>query len=292
MQPTNAHPKNMIVFTHPGMPQATTEARQIMQFLAERGVETVLCTSRSDECIREQVAHDHVDAVIALGGDGTALRAAHMSAPHSVPVLGINLGHFGFLMETRREAWREMLPRLLDGSYRVEDRMMLQVTHQRGEQQLGQWLVLNEVVVCRGQFVRPIRLNASVDGYSLTNYVADGLIAATATGSTAYALAVGGPIMPPELRNILIIPVAPHLSVDRAIILSEGARVSITVHTSHEAVLSADGMAPESVAEGDQVNVEASAHTARFIRFHGPGYFYRNLTNYMEQNPTAGDHND
>jgi NAD+ kinase len=144
------------------------------------------------------------------------------------------------------------------------------------------------VVVCRGQIVRPITLQAYVDGYVLSTYVADGLIAATPTGSTAYALAAGGPILPPELRNILIVPVAPHLSVDRAIILSEGAAVTIEVHTNHEAVLSADGGAAITMLDGDEIHVEASAHSACFIRFQDPGYFYRNLTHFMEQNPTAG----
>jgi NAD+ kinase len=131
-------------------------------------------------------------------------------------------------------------------------------------------------------------LQASVDGYILSQYVADGLIAATATGSTAYALAVGGPIMPPELRNILIVPVAPHLSLDRAIILQEGAGVSITVESSHQAVLSVDGHAPIAVENGDVVHVSASPHSVRFIRFSDPGYFYYNLSKYMEQNPITG----
>ncbi len=121
---------------------------------------------------------------------------------------------------------------------------MLNARYMRSGELLGQWEVLNEVVVCRGMFVRPVTLWARVDGYLLATYVADGLIAATPTGSTAYALAAGGPILPPELRNILIVPVAPHLSVDRAIILAEGACVTITVRTSHEAVFSVDGQPP------------------------------------------------
>jgi NAD+ kinase len=122
--------------------------------------------------------------------------------------------------------------------------MMLHASHIREGKILDSWAVVNEVVVCRGQFVRPIQVKAEVDGYMLHSFVADGLIASTPTGSTAYALAAGGPILPPELRNILIIPVAPHLSIDRAIILSEGASVTMTVHTVHEAVMSVDGREP------------------------------------------------
>jgi NAD+ kinase len=127
-----------------------------------------------------------------------------------------------------------------------------------------------------------------VDGYLMATYIADGLIASTATGSTAYALAVGGPILPPELRNIMIIPVAPHLSVNRAIILAEGVSVSITVNTTHQAVVSIDGQAPIPMLDGDRVLVTANDHTFNFVRFQDPGYFYRNLTAHMEHNPSTG----
>ncbi len=288
MRPSTYHPTNIGVYTLPGNPEAEDVAHKMMQFLEEKEVRTFLCTSRTDECLRRQLDEGTVDLMIALGGDGTMLRAGRMSAPHGIPVLGINLGHFGFLTEIERGEWPNMLPRLLEGRFRLEDRMMLRATHKRRGLALSEWEVLNEIVVCRGQFVRPIRVRASVDGYQVAGYVADGLIAATATGSSGYALAVGGPIMPPELRNILIIPIAPHLSVDRGIIFPEGARVTITAFTNHEAVLSADGQSTETVLDGDEIDVEASSHTASFIRFQDPSYFYRNLTQHMEQNPVAG----
>jgi NAD+ kinase len=124
----------------------------------------------------------------------------------------------------------------------------------------------------------------------LTTYIADGLIAATPTGSSAYALAAGGPILPPELRNILIIPVAPHLSVDRAIILAEGARVDIHVNTVHEAVFSVDGQDSVVMLDDDEIHVEAGSHATRLVRLQDPDYFYRNITTYMGQNPTAGSY--
>jgi NAD+ kinase len=122
-----------------------------------------------------------------------------------------------------------------------------------------------------------------VDGRHLTSYVADGLIAATATGSTAYALAAGGPILPPELRNILLVPIAPHLSVDRAVVLAEGSYVSITIK-SENTVLSVDGQPPTPLMEDDRVDVRAAEVTAQFVRFGDPGYFYRNLTAHMNEN--------
>jgi NAD+ kinase len=128
-------------------------------------------------------------------------------------------------------------------------------------------------------------VEASIEGATIASYVADGLIAATATGSTAYALAAGGPILPPELRNILLMPVAPHLSVDRAVVLSEGASVCIRVQTKHEAVVSVDGHEPLHLASGDCVHIRAHDKTLHMVRFQDPGYFYQNLTAYMEQNP-------
>jgi len=167
--------------------------------------------------------------------------------------------------------------------------MMLSTAQYRNGEKLGEWDVVNEAVVSRGSYVRPVHLVASVDGSLLTTYVADGLIASTPTGSTAYALAVGGPILPPELRTILLVPIAPHLSIDRAILLAEGTSVSIVVHTTHQAVLSIDGQAPIELADGDCVQVNSSQHTLKFIRYQDPGYFYRNLTPHMNQNPSTGN---
>jgi NAD+ kinase len=192
-------------------------------------------------------------------------------------------------MEIRQNQWQEMIPRLFQGEYWLERRMMLCAEQYRGGQILGKWELLNEVVVGRGKIVRPVQLETYVDGRFLTTYVADALIAATPTGSTAYALAAGGPILPPELRNILLVAVAPHLSIDRAIVLAEGSSVSIIVHTAHQAVLSGDGQPPIDLEDGDQVNVRASNHTALFVRFQDPGYFYRNLTPHMSQNPMTGN---
>jgi NAD+ kinase len=187
------------------------------------------------------------------------------------------------MIQIEREEWREYFDKLFNGEAWVENRMMLRAEHIRAGESLGSSNALNEVVVARGQNVRPVRLTAFVDGRRLTSYVADGLIAATATGSTAYALAAGGPILPPELRNILLVPIAPHLSVDRAVVLSEGSSVSIVVN-SENSVLSVDGQPPTQLMEDDHVNVTVAEVTAQFVRFGDPGYFYRNLTAHMNEN--------
>ncbi len=269
------------------MPEAIAESRLIGAFLAEHGVRTHE-SSLYDDVLRRRLQQRGFDLLIVVGGDGTMLRAARLCAPVDVPILGINLGRLGFLMEVRRDEWRERLPLLLKGEYWLENRMMVHAEHWHGDHQLGGWDVVNEAVVSRGEIVRPVHLTACVDDSFLTTYVADGLIAATPTGSTGYALAVGGPILPPQLRNILIIPVAPHLSVDRAVVLAEGSSVSITVHTKHQAVLSIDGQAPIPMADGDVVRISAGEHTLHFVHFQDPGYFYRNLTSHMNQNPSSG----
>lgn len=278
--------KRIAIVSHPQVAGAEAEAAAIALYLSEKGVETE-CGFLYDETIYARVKAGEFDLLIALGGDGTLLRAGHLCGPVGVPVLGINLGRFGFLMEIQQSQWQDFIPTLLSGDYWLEKRMMLQAEQWRAGEKLGSWDVLNEVVVSRGQFIRPVHLTARVDGRFLTTYVADALIAATPTGSTAYALAAGGPILPPELRNILLVPVAPHLSLDRAIVLAEGSSVSITVESDYVAVFSVDGQTPIELTDNDRVDVSAGKYTVQFIRFQDPGYFYRNLTPHMSRNPAT-----
>lgn len=278
--------QSVVILANPTMPEAFEEARKVEQAWHEIStVKTTLATV-DDVQARERIAAGEFDLLIALGGDGTMLRVGHLAAPVGLPLLGINLGRFGFLMQLRKDEWKAAIPRLLKGEYKLEHRMMLFAELMHGDQVLDSFQVVNEVVVCRGQYVRPIRVFASVDGYNLASYVADGLIAATPTGSTGYALAVNGPILPPELRNILIIPVAPHLSMDHAVILPEGATVVFAPETDHQAVMSIDGHDPVVLKHDDRVRVSAGEHTLKFVVFEDPGYFYRNLSLYMEQNPS------
>ncbi|MFZ5911579.1 MAG: NAD(+)/NADH kinase [Chloroflexota bacterium] len=279
-------PQRFVVTSYPKIPAAVVESEAVAGYLKEKGLEAP-CGSLYDESLRKRVKAGEFDLLVAVGGDGTMLRAGHLCAPCNVPILGINLGRLGFLIQVQRSEWRDALERLFRGEAWIEKRMMLQAAHVRAGETLGAWHALNEAVVGRGQHLRPVKLTASADGHLLTSYIADGLIAATPTGSTAYALAAGGPILPPELRNILIVPIAPHLSVDRAVVLAEGSSVSITVH-SDNAVLSVDGAVPTGLAEDDRVDVRAAEYIARFVRFGDPGYFYRNLTAHMNQNPAIG----
>lgn len=275
-------PKRPVVTAYPRMPQAFAEAEAMAAYLKEKGIEAPH-GSLYDENLRKRVRAGEFDLLIMAGGDGSVLRAGNLCAASRVPILGVNLGKLGFLIQIERDEWREYFDKLLNGEAWIENRMMLHADYMRAGELVGNWDALNEVVVGRGQNLRPVRLSASVDGRHLTSYVADGLIASTATGSTAYALAAGGPILPPELRNILLVPIAPHLSVDRAVVLSEGSTVSIRVN-SENAVLSIDGQPSISLMEDDRIDVRAADVTTQFVRFGDPGYFYRNLTAHMNEN--------
>src|SRR5690349_17293577 len=275
-------PKQPVVAAYPRMSNTFAEAEAMSRYLKEKGLDAPF-GSLYDESLRKRVRRGEFDMLIVAGGDGSVLRAGNLCAASKVPILGVNLGKLGFLIQVEREDWREYFDKLLNGEAWIENRMMLHAEHIRSGELLGSWDALNEVVVGRGHNLRPIRLSASVDERHLTSYVADGLIAATATGSTAYALAAGGPILPPELRNILLVPIAPHLSVDRAVVLAEGSTVSMEV-IGENAVFSIDGQAPISLMSEDRVDVRAADVTAQFVRFGDPGYFYQNLTAHMNEN--------
>ncbi|MBT3320799.1 MAG: NAD(+)/NADH kinase [Anaerolineae bacterium] len=278
-------PTKIAVAIHPRFPKAFDEAQAIVDYLKEKGIDAPIGTL-NDEDLRKRVKEGEFDLLISVGGDGTMLRAGHLCAPCEVPILGINMGKLGFLIQVERSAWQGELEQLLAGNFWIEKRLMILAELFRAGEKQGAWHALNEVVVSRGQYLNPVHISASIDGLELATYVADGLLASTATGSTAYALAAGGPILPPELRNILIVPIAPHLSIDRAVVLSEGVAVNITIH-SENAVLSVDGQSPIGLDAGDRVDVYSAEYSAKFIRFEDLGYFYRNLRAHMNQNPST-----
>jgi len=261
---------------HPKIPQSQELAREVAAFLAERGCRTWIGSSWDQDAVKDRLSEQ--DILVTLGGDGTILRAARIAAPGGKPIIGINLGRVGFLAELSPDEWQEGLAKLLVGDYWLERRMMLRSEHWQGNRLQSTNLALNEVVVARGRLARVVRIGAHADGAELSEYLADGLIAATPTGSTAYAFAAGGPIMPPTLRNILLVPIAPMSGLARPVVLSEGAEVWLTVDTDHEAILSVDGQWEESLASGDRVCVQTSHHAALFARVRPQAYFYESLS--------------
>lgn len=282
-----APPQRVAIASHPQMPEAQALGREIVGYLQAKGI-LAAGGPLYDEELRARVRQNEFDLLVALGGDGTMLRAGHLCAPVGVPILGINLGRFGFLIEIGPDQWQAALERVLRGDCWLERRMMLRAEHLHAGQIVRDWEVLNECVIGRGEMMRPVELVAEIDGRYLTTYFADALIVATATGSTAYALAAGGPILPPELRNILIIPVAAHLTIERAFVLDEDSRVRVTVHTDHEATLSADGQVPVRLESGDQVQVRAGDYTVLFVRIGDRGYFYPHIASRMTGGSAPG----
>jgi NAD+ kinase len=271
------------VLAHPLRPATAPLAEIIAESFVEQGIQTWVRTGQ--EASRIETVPDGTDMVIAIGGDGAMLRAARISAPYGVPVLGVNEGRLGFLTEVRSpRRWSDALDHLLKGDYWIETRMMLDYTAYRGDQPLCSGQALNDVVVGRGAVATTVWLETYIDRGWATTYSADALIIATATGSTAYALAVGGPILPPELRNILVIPVAPHLSMDRPIVVSEGAVIDVFVspETRAQLSLSVDGVMATTLRVGDRVTVQASEHVSQFVRVRPRNYFYRSLLDRLE----------
>lgn len=214
------------------------------------------------------------DLVICLGGDGTVLRCARLLTGSSALILGVNLGRLGFLTELDGPEARERLPEVLSGAGRIEERTMVRADlEMTGEH----FHALNEVVVGRATLSRAIQLAVDVGGVRIADYRSDGVIVATATGSTAYALSVGGPILPPESRDLIIVPVAPHLAAQHAVVLPGTETVRITLEPGQHAVLSLDGQLDIDLNEGDAITVSASEHRARFLRLKERSDFYARM---------------
>jgi len=200
---------------HPKKPESVKLSADMESFLRARGYDVWVGSAWDEPVALAHVAA--LDVLVTLGGDGTMLRAARVGSRHRVPIVGVKLGKVSFLAEVQPDTWREPLEQMLAGNYWLEERMLLDVRVDRGGQPPvnHSYLALNDVVISRGGLARMVTVETWVDEGFLTTYRADGVIVATPTGSTGYALAAGGPILPPELKNILLLPICPHLSLDR-----------------------------------------------------------------------------
>ena len=218
--------------------------------------------------------------IVVVGGDGTILRTVRVIAPFGVPIVGVNVGRVGFITELEADETVEKLPMYLDGELRVEERMMLEASVTSDSEPKPRITVnaLNEVVVARGSVARLHDIHTSVDGVPLTSYRADAVIVSTATGSTGYALSSGGPILYPEARVVLVLPVAAHTGLRDSLILPEESVIELRASDSHEVILSADGFLDTVLETQDKVTVKRSRYVARFLRSQPPGRFYSTLT--------------
>jgi len=277
-------PKNILLMPNAAVQKASVLAERISACLKTHAVEHSIFYYDYEHPTQVPQIEGH-DLVIVIGGDGTLLRAGHLCAPLDVPLLGVQAGRLGFLTELTTQDIESNLSRLISADYRLENRMMLQAEFLENGNVKQRWDVINEALISRGRDARPIEVRVDLNEGYMMSYIADGLIMATATGSTAYALAAGGPILPPELRNMLVLPIAPHLSLDRAVVLAEGAVVNLRAISDFEVVLSIDGTTPLSINPENSVRITANKKSLRMVRFGEPNYFYRDLAGLLQRNP-------
>jgi NAD+ kinase len=215
--------------------------------------------------------------LVTLGGDGTFLAGARIAAPRSIPILGVNLGRLGFLTEVEAEQLEDGLTRFLDGKYRIEERTILQVTLSRGMKTLARAIGLNEVVVDHSGDARMLRVEIDVGGQAVGVIDADGVMVATATGSTAYALASGGPILEPTLRDLVLVPMNPFALTVRPIVFPPGQNITLLVTRGPGEMRIDGGRRGRAVETGDTIKCGSHPRRLKVVRFSPPEEFYRRL---------------
>ena len=208
---------------------------------------------------------DGLDVACVFGGDGTMLHAARALAPHGVPLLGVNIGHLGFLTIATTKEFDAAFGDVAAGRYEVEERAMLEARLVRAGRDVVTALALNDVVVARGAQVRSIHIAVTVDGDPLIVYWSDGVMTATATGSTAYGFSVGGPLILPTSRAITLVPIAPHLSFANAFVFEPGQRISLELQ-DEPARLSIDGQVEHDLRAADRVEVRQPKTVTKLVR--------------------------
>jgi NAD+ kinase len=270
--------KKIGIIYHPLNKAALPLAKKVAEFLGPSGVSTWLGSAWENEKLRQQVPG--TDLILTIGGDGTILRTAQAVAPRPTPITGINLGKLGFMTELNADEVMAKLPALLAGEGWIDERAMLEaelIANDEEPKSARIFYALNDVVVARGEIARIIYVTASIDDESLATYQADGVIAATATGSTGYSLAAGGPILHPQANEYLLVPILPHLSLDYALVLPSTAVVKLKISTTHQATLSVDGHISLPLSSGATITVKHSLSKIRFLRIGTKNSFYSSL---------------
>jgi NAD+ kinase len=268
-------------------------AHELLEIAGRRVEATWLAPAWDEEAMRAELPD--TDLLLCVGGDGTVLRAARAVVPHQTLLLGVNMGRLGFLTEFDANEARDRLPEVLDGAGRVEQRAMLHAEIETpngggAPPDLAHHDALNDVVIGRATLGRTVQIAVSVDGTSLAEYRADGVIIATATGSTAYSLSVGGPVLPTESREILLTPLAPHFAPRNSIVLPPESVVEIEIAGGQEAALSIDGEPDLLLAVGERMRVAQGPHIARFLRLSTPSRFYERIAHRLSWVREAREH--
>ncbi|MHB8104105.1 MAG: NAD(+)/NADH kinase [Dehalococcoidales bacterium] len=272
--------KKIGILYHPRVATTLSKAKELESTIKKQRLSAWIGSAWEKEKTQELLKG--TDLLLTVGGDGTILRAVQSIIPGNIPVTGINLGKLGFLTELDASEVIEKLPQLLSGKGWLDQRSMLQVELVSKGQETCIFHALNDVVMARGDIARLIRVDVTMDNQPFVTYRADAVVVATATGSTGYALAARGPIMHPQSRDFLLVPVAPHLSFSYPIVLPETAEIRLRLNTYHHATLSVDGHINVPLADGDTVTIKRSACVARFYRIRPHNSFFLSLEDKLK----------
>ncbi len=254
-----------------GSPLAAEGVTALKKWLEEKG-KTLLLDEESasasglDSGVTKDVLAKESDLIVVLGGDGTFLSIARLTYTRTVPILGINLGSLGFLTEFAYEDTLNAMEQVLKGDFEYEDRIMLDVSITREGRQVAFYTVLNDLVINRGSLARMVTVNVRVGDLFVNKYTCDGLIVATPTGSTAYNLAAGGPIVHPSLNAVIISPICPHTLSNRPIVLPDNITANLSMESATgEAVATLDGQVGYQLSSRDRIEVKRSDQVTRVI---------------------------
>lgn len=268
------------IVTKTTSPHADQVMGELVPWLVEKGVmvrvqeEYQSLENPAVTVVDRDLVPDDVDMVMVLGGDGTLLSVARLLEKSEIPILGINLGSLGFLTELGLEELYTSLEKVLKGQYEIEKRVRLEAHLDRGGEIIGRYQVLNDVVINKGALARIIDLEAHVDSREVTIYKADGLIVSTPTGSTAYSLAAGGPIIEPTLNVIVVAPICPHTLTNRPLVVPGGSEVQLhLLSDSGKVYLTLDGQEGMELKQGDRVRIKESDKKVNLMRTGGKNFY-------------------
>ena len=271
--------KRIGIIAKPHKPEARAILAELLAWLEARGVEAIL-DEETAELAGTSGGHPKpdlpglVDLLLVLGGDGTLLSVARLIGARDVPILGVNLGGLGFLTEVTLEELYPILDAVLQGIYEVTHRILLTATVHRQGERIAEYVALNDAVINKGVLARMIELETYIDGQYVTTFRADGLILSTPTGSTAYCLAAGGPIVYPTLRALVLTPICPHTLTLRPLVIPDAAKVEIVQGLTNEnAYLTLDGQVGFTLRHRDVIRVVRSDHTITLLKAPGKDYF-------------------
>ena len=264
----------------PDAPAAPRVILQVLQWLGAHGLTAVLekqtaglVPSATVQAASKDELPGLVDLLVVLGGDGTLLSMARAIGDLGVPILGVNLGGLGFLTATTLDEMLPALEAVLAGRMATEERMLLAARLVRGGQTIGEYSALNDVVITKSAMSRIVDLSVSVGGRHATAYRADGLIISTPTGSTAYNLSTGGPILFPTMDAVVLTPIAPHTLSNRPIVIPGAERIEVTLLDDQDVMLTMDGQVGVPLRERDTVEVQQAATRIRLLRFPNKDFF-------------------